>query len=64
MPRRRHEPLEGGHDILRAPDFQKDGIEAKRGCGGLYLSQLLFGRDIADIDHDRQAPAAGSNLAQ
>ena len=58
------ECLEGRRDIRCLPDFQHDGLNAKRvGCG-LDLVQFPQGRWIVGIDHDRQSAQTGDDRPQ
>jgi hypothetical protein len=56
------ERLEGGHDILRSPDFEYDDIDAKRAGRRLNLGHLHHGAGIANISHDRQSAKTGNDL--
>src|SRR5262249_20522890 len=58
------ERLEGGHDVLRAPDFEGDDFETDLAGRCLNLAHLQRGERIVDVAHDRQAPETGNDLAQ
>ena len=58
------ERLQGGCDILRAPDFQWDDLEAERASRRLKLANLQRAARIAGIGHDGQPIETWNNLAQ
>ena len=58
------ERVEGGRDILRAPDFDACDLEAERAGRRLDLAHLRHGAGIAGIGQDRQPAQTGDNLAQ
>src|SRR5262245_1904588 len=56
--------LEGGRDIPRLPDFQRDRLDAERAGRGLDLIQFPHARWIVGIGDDRQLAETGHDLAQ
>ena len=58
------EPLNGGRDIVGAPDFHCGNLKSKRACRCPDVAHLLHGEGIIDIGHNRQLAEAGDKLAQ
>jgi hypothetical protein len=56
--------LQGGRNILCAPDFEYVGLETKPAGRCLNLAQLQHGERIANIAYDRQTAETGDDLAQ
>src|SRR5262245_18946025 len=56
--------LEGGRDIRRLPDFQRDRLDTERAGRDLDLIQFSHARLIVGIGHDRQFAEIGHDLAQ
>ena len=57
------EPFEGGRDVFRSPDFERDDRKGERTGRCLDLTHLLHGCSIAAIEQDRQPANTGDNLA-
>src|SRR6266446_7319369 len=58
------ERLEGGHDVLRPPDFERGGLDPKPVSRGLHLAHLPRDDGIVDIAHERHPAEMGDDLAQ
>jgi hypothetical protein len=58
------ESLDGGRNILHAPNFNAGRIEAERTGECLNLTHLQHDRWQAAIAHDRQPAETGDDLAQ
>jgi hypothetical protein len=58
------EGVEGGRNILRAPDTKSDYVKSYRACDGLSLAQFQHRSVITRIDQNRQSAEPRRNLAQ
>src|SRR5262249_10937267 len=58
------EAVEGGRDVLRAPDWDREGPKVELGCGFLDPARFLEIHGIADVDQDGNAAESGDGLAK
>ena len=58
------ECFEGRHDVLRLPDFGRDGFERERAGRGLNLAHFPQDEGIVNITHERHSTEIRDDFAQ
>ena len=58
------EAVEGGRDVLGAPDCDREGPKVELGCGFLDPARFIEIHGIAVVDQDRKAAETGDGLAK
>src|SRR5262245_51655230 len=58
------EPVEGGHDVLGAPNAEWEGLYAELGSGRLNLVRFLDVHRITEVDQNANAAKTRNSLQE